>query len=402
MMNQCEHANQYKALFFIDLDHFKSINDTKGHSLGDMVLIETANRIKNVIRGDDTLSRIGGDEFVVLINTCETDKEIAVKYVSVIAKIILEELQKPYLISGYDFRLSASIGIALFVDDKYTIDDLMRYADSAMYNAKENGRNTFNFFNPKLQEILESKALLTQRLRKAIEKNAMGLYYQPQINGQEIIGVEALIRWYDPGEGMISPGKFIPIAEESGLIVTLGEWIIREAVNQLVIWKNDPIKKEWRISVNVSYKQFEQNDFVSMIKAIILEHQINPEKLRLELTESLLVKNVQEALDKINSLKDIGLSLSIDDFGTGYSSLSYLKQLPIDELKIDQSFIRDLINDPNDVIIVETILSIGQKFGLEVIAEGVETLEQYEQLVSMGCEYFQGYLFGKPTVPMFL
>ncbi len=402
MVQQNRTNDHYGALLFIDLDHFKTINDTKGHGVGDMVLIETANRIRNVIRQHDTLSRTGGDEFVVLINTCETDKNLAVNHVSIIAKTILAELQKPYLVTEYDFRLSASIGIALFINEEHSIDDLMKYADSAMYNAKENGRNRFNFFDPMLQEIKESKALLTQRLRKAIEKDRLGLYYQPQICEQQIIGVEALIRWYDPKDGMISPGKFIPIAEESGLIIPLGEWVIREAVNQLRSWERDPIKNKWRISVNVSYKQFEKDDFVTMIESILIENDIKPEKLRLELTESLLVKNIQEALVKINRLKKIGLSLSIDDFGTGYSSLSYLKQLPIDELKIDQSFIRDLINDPNDVIIVATILSIGQKFGLEVIAEGVETLEQYEKLLSMGCEYFQGYLFGKPTVPMFL
>jgi diguanylate cyclase (GGDEF)-like protein len=401
MIQQNGKNAHYGALLFIDLDQFKTINDTKGHDVGDMVLVETAKRIRNIIQHHDTLSRTGGDEFFVLINTYESDKERALTYVSAIAKTILAELQKPYFVSENDFCLSASIGIALF-DDAYSIDDLMKYADSAMYNAKANGRNTFNFFNPKLQKMIENKALLIEHLRKAIEKNTMTLYYQPQIRDQYIIGVEALIRWYDPIDGMISPGKFIPIAEESGLIIPLGEWVIREAVKQLTIWNSDPIKNKWRISVNVSYKQFEKDNFVSMVESIIRTNGIQPEKLRLELTESLLVKNIQEALDKINTLKEIGLSLSIDDFGTGYSSLSYLKQLPIDELKIDQSFIRDLASDPNDVIIVETILSIGQKFGLEVIAEGVETEEQYEKLISMGCKYFQGYLFGRPVEPSYL
>jgi diguanylate cyclase (GGDEF)-like protein len=401
MIQQNGKNAQYGALLFIDLDQFKTINDTKGHDVGDMVLVETAKRIRNIIQHQDTLSRAGGDEFFVLINTYESDKERALTHVSTIAKTILAELQKPYFVRENDFCLSASIGIALF-DDAHSIDDLMKYADSAMYNAKANGRNTFRFFDPKLQQIIEDKAFMIEHLRKALDKNAMILYYQPQIGDKKIIGVEALIRWYDPVEGMISPGKFIPIAEESGLIVPLGEWVIHEAVKQLTIWNSDPIKNKWRISVNVSYKQFEKDDFVPMMESIIHQYNIRPEKLRLELTESLLIKNTQEALNKINHLKVLGLSLSIDDFGTGYSSLSYLKQLPIDELKIDQSFIRDLTNDPNDVIIVETILSIGQKFGLEVIAEGVETQEQYEQLLSMGCEYFQGYLFGKPILPTLL
>lgn len=405
IVQQNDRNDYYGALLFIDLDHFKTVNDTKGHGAGDLVLIETAKRISNVIRQRDMVSRQGGDEFVVLINTCETDKEVAVNHASIVAKKILAELQKPYLIMEYDFRLSASIGIALFVNDEHSIDDLMKYADSAMYNAKANGRNTYNFFDPALQKMIEAKARMIDRLRKAIENNSMVLYYQIQVlanSRQHVVGVEALLRWNDPEYGMISPGEFIPIAEESGLIVPLGEWIIREGMKQLKLWESDPIKKEWRISINVSSKQFEKNNFVAMMKSIIGEYTINPEKLRLELTESLLIKNTQEALNKINHLKEIGLSLSIDDFGTGYSSLSYLKQLPIDELKIDQSFIRDLTNDTNDVIIVETIISIGQKFGLDVIAEGVETQEQYEQLLSMGCNHFQGYLFGRPVEPSHL
>ncbi|OHE14518.1 MAG: diguanylate cyclase [Sulfurimonas sp. RIFOXYD12_FULL_36_11] len=398
--------DHYGALLFIDLDHFKTINDTKGHSAGDLVLIETAKRITETIRQNDTVSRSGGDEFVVLIDTCETDKERATDHISALAKKILSELQKPYLIMEYDFRLSASIGIALFLNNEHSIDDLYKYADSAMYNAKANGRNTFNFFDPKLQQMMESKALLIERLRKAVEDQSMTLFYQPQIilinEHLRFVGVEALIRWNDPKDGMISPGKFIPIAEESGLIIPLGKWVLQEAIRQLKQWESDEDKKEWRISVNVSYKQFEKDDFITIIESLIHEYDICPEKLRLELTESLLVKNMQEALNKINHLKALGLSLSIDDFGTGYSSLSYLKQLPIDELKIDQSFIRDLTNDPNDVIIVETILSIAQKFGLDVIAEGVETEEQYEQLVSMGCKHFQGYLFGRPVEPSYL
>jgi diguanylate cyclase len=405
MIKQTDSSKQYGALLFIDLDHFKTINDATGHSAGDLVLIETAKRISNVVRQSDTVARLGGDEFVVLINTYEMDNIRAVADAQAVAEKILSALQKPYLIYDCDFRLTASIGIALFVNEKDSIDDLMKYADSAMYNAKANGRNTFNFFDSKWQQMIEEKARLIDRLRKAIENNLLALHYQNQISvnsHQRIIGVEALIRWDDPEYGMISPANFIPVAEESGLIVPLGEWIMREAMRQLKIWENDPIKKDWRISINVSYKQFEKDDFVTMTEAIIREYLINPEKLRLELTEGLLIKNTQEALNKLNRLKSMGLSLSIDDFGTGYSSLSYLKQLPIDELKIDQSFIRDLTTDSNDVIIVETIISIGRKFGLEVIAEGVETQEQYAQLVSMGCEYFQGYFFGRPVMPSLL
>lgn len=401
-IGQSDYQKHFAALLCVDLDYFKSVNDTSGYSIGDMLLVETGKRISNIIHENDIVARTGGDEFVVLIDTNEHDKEKALSFIRKVAKNILVALQQPYLIMEYDFRISASIGIALFNDDKDSIDDLLKYADSAMYNAKSNGRNTFEFFDPKLQQIIEAKAIMIERLRKAIEKYKMGLYYQPQIfssDTQKIIGVEALIRWYDSEHGMISPANFIPLAEECGLIIPLGEWILREAIQQLKIWESDDIKKEWRISVNVSNKQFEKSEFIPTLKSILHTYNINPSRLRLELTESLLIKNTQEALIKINELKTLGFSLSIDDFGTGYSSLSYLKQLPIDELKIDQSFIRDLTTNRNDVIIVETIISIGQKFGLEVIAEGVETEEQYQKLVLMGCEYFQGYLFGRPILP---
>lgn len=405
MIHQINRSKHYATILFIDLDHFKTINNTKGHSIGDLVLVEAAKRIFNIVRQCDTVARFGGDEFVVLINTYKQDKIQATADAQLVAEKILAKLEKPFYIDNYDFRTSASIGITMFVDTEHSIDNLMKYADSAMHNAKANGRNTFQFFDPVLQKMIEDRAHLIDRLRKAIENNFMTLHYQNQIlvnRHQHVVGVEALLRWNDPQHGMISPSEFIPLAEESGLIIPLGEWIIREAIKQVKLWEKDSLKKEWRISVNVSYKQFEKNDFVSIIETIIQEYGINPKKLRLELTESLLIKNTQDALNKINQLKAIGISLSIDDFGTGYSSLSYLKQLSIDELKIDQSFIRDLISDPNDVIIVETIISIGQKFGLEVIAEGVETQEQYDKLVSMGCEYFQGYFFGRPVMPSLL
>lgn len=408
LSNMIHHTNRskhYAAILFIDLDNFKTINNTKGHSIGDQVLVETAKRIFNIVRQCDTVARFGGDEFVVLINTNKDDQIQATADAQLVAEKILAELEKPFYIDSCDFRTSASIGIAMFVDTKHSIEDLLKYADSAMHNAKENGRNTFRFFDPILQKMMEDRAYMLDRLRKAIENQFMTLHYQSQIlvnRHQHIVGVEALLRWNDPQHGMISPGEFIPLAEESGLIIPLGEWIMREAVKQLKIWEDDPIKRDWRISVNVSYKQFEKDDFVSVIETILHEYGINSNRLRLELTESLLIKNIQEALNKINQLKALGLTLSIDDFGTGYSSLSYLKQLPIDELKIDQSFIRDLTTNRNDVIIVETIISIGQKFGFEVIAEGVETQEQYQKLLLMGCEFFQGYLFGKPILPNLL
>jgi EAL domain-containing protein (putative c-di-GMP-specific phosphodiesterase class I) len=313
---------------------------------------------------------------------------------------ILERLQQPFYVEENIFRISASIGIKLFNDDTFSMDELMKYADSAMYNAKFGGKNRFEFFNPEIQKQMEEKILLIDNLREAIEKEHMRLYYQPQIcvkEYEEIVGVEALIRWVDPKAGVISPAKFIPIAEESGLIIRLGEWILHEALKQIQKWSSDEEKKEWRVSINVSSKQFEEENFVVLIEDVLKKYRVNPTLLMLELTEGILIKNFEDTIDKLHRLKRLGVSLSIDDFGTGYSSLSYLKKLPMDELKIDRSFIHDLIDDENDEIITQTIISIGQKFGLSVIAEGVETKEQFEKLRSIGCKLFQGYLFAKPT-----
>ncbi len=397
-------SNEYYALMFIDLDNFKIVNDTIGHDVGDMVLVETAKRIENSIRENDVVARLGGDEFVVLIDTSEKNRDSVINSVSVIAQKILKNLEFPYLIKNYDFRITASIGVKLFNDDSLSMDELMKYADSAMYNAKAKGRNTFCFFNPKLQEIMEQKILLIDNLRKAIDNNSMMLYYQTQVTADKnnkIVGVEALIRWNSPN-GFISPASFIPVAEESGLIIELGVWIFDEAIKQIKTWETDIEKKSWRMSINVSSKQFEDRNFMSIIEETLHKYKVEAYKIRLELTEGILIQNIEETLEKLHRLKEMGVSLSIDDFGTGYSSLSYLKQLPMDELKIDQSFIRDLIVDENDEIITQTIISIGNKFGLEVIAEGVETREQYEKLISMGCKYFQGYLFSKPVKAEFL
>lgn len=399
MIQKLDSNFSHGALFFIDLDNFKIINDTKGHNVGDLVLIEVAKRIQNSLKDIEIFARLGGDEFVIALQRNQSDKNILLHDLSLKANKILELLQLPCTIKNFNFTLTASIGIVTFENAIHSVDELMKFADSTMYTAKENGGNNYCFFDPKLQRIIETKALLTERLRQAIASDKMYLHYQPQIcleDTERIIGVEALIRWHDADNGIVSPGSFIPIAEESGLIVPLGEYILREAMKQLKLWEKDTIKKEWRISINVSYKQFETDNFIELLESLIYTFQIDPSLLRLELTESLLIKNTDVALNKIKIIKKLGLTLSIDDFGTGYSSLSYLKQLPIDELKIDQSFIRDLVTDPNDYIIVETILSIGQKFNFEVIAEGVETQKQYELLSSMGCKNFQGYYFSKP------
>jgi len=399
-INRSRRTNEYHALLFIDLDNFKMVNDTVGHNIGDKVLIETAKRLKMSIRKNDVVARLGGDEFVILIETNEINKDDVVNSVMIVTEKILQRLQEPYCIHENIFRISASIGIKLFNDDSLDMDALMKYADSAMYNAKFSGKNRFEFFNPEIQKLMEEKILLTNRLREAIENKNMVLYYQPQIHyetREEVIGVEALIRWIDPQEGMISPADFIPLAEESGLILELGEWILEEAVKQIWIWSKESEKSSWRVSINVSSKQFEEENFIETVEKILHKYKIKTELVMLELTEGVLVENFDKTVQKLHRLKELGVSLSIDDFGTGYSSLSYLKKLPMDELKIDRSFIDDLITDENDEIITQTIISIGQKFGLEVIAEGVETKEQFEKLCSIGCNLFQGYLFAKPT-----
>ena len=396
--------DHYGALLFIDLDNFKIINDIKGHTIGDMFLIEAAKRLKSILNESDFLARLGGDEFLILIDTKLNNKNDAIKYINKISNKILCEIKKPYLLLEHELSLTASIGISLF-KDKSNLEELMKYADTAMYRSKEKGRNKYTYFDPKLQHIIEEKAYMIEKLSKAIEKNELVLYYQKQVktknNISTVTGVEALIRW-DSQKGLVPPGSFISVLEESGLIISIGKWILEEAIKQIKKWQNDIEKKDWTVSVNISPKQFEKDNFVKIVNAFIIKYNINPNKLRLELTENLLIENIDEALKKMNDLFYLGITLSIDDFGTGYSSLAYLKKLPIHELKIDQTFIKDILTDNNDISIVETILTIGSKFNLEIIAEGVETKEQHEILLSIGCSNFQGYLFAKPMIPSFL
>lgn len=382
------------ALLFFDLDHFKNVNDTKGHTIGDKVLIETAQRISKTIRSTDLVARIGGDEFVILLD----DINEFTTNILQIAENILDVIRQPYYIGNYTFMLSASIGAILFKGDQYSIETLLQYADSAMYHAKETGRNTIKFFNPLLQKKLEKKASILHKLHLALEQNQMELYYQKQIFGEhkEIVGVEALIRWNDPEQGLISPNEFIPLAEESNCIIVLGEWILREAFSKLKLWENDIERSQWQLSINISIKQFERNNFIQIVQTLLHEIGCDATKIRFELTENLLIKGTKDTLRKIYALKKLGISLSIDDFGTGYSSLSYLSRLPVDELKIDKRFIKRLLHHQSDKTIVETIITIGKHFGMDVVAEGVETEIQYKMLLDLGCSHFQGYLFAKP------
>ena len=389
-------TDHFGALMFIDLDHFKIINDTKGHISGDKILVDCAKRLKNTIRGYDTVSRFGGDEFIVLIDTRRTDKADAINDVTVVANKILRIFKEPFYINTSSFQLSASIGISLF-NSNITFEEILKRADSAMYHSKDHGRNRFNFFDPQLQQKIERKALVLERLRKAIKEKSIQIYYQKQVDTNEkILGFEALARWNDEILGNVSPIEFIPLAEESGLIIEFGTYLIQETGKLLQLWAKDKEKKEWKISINISLSQFEKENFIYIVEDAVEDYNIPKNRLRLEITESILLKNVDRTLEKIQFFKNLGISISIDDFGTGYSSLSYLKKLSIDELKIDKSFVEDILTDENDETIILAIISIANKFGIEIIAEGVETQEVFEKLKELGCHSFQGYYFSKP------
>jgi diguanylate cyclase (GGDEF)-like protein len=395
----CNKRDNYGAILFIDLDHFKHVNDSKGHTIGDIVLTEVARRLKDSTHMEDTLARFGGDEFVILIEDIGDDEEDGITNVTKIAKNILSSLSMPYEINENKFSITGSIGISLFTANTDP-DDLLRYADTAMYTAKDAGRNTMKFFDSDIQRRVEENTILFSRLQKAFEEDQKSLFchYQIQVDKHEnIIGLESLIRWVDPILGNVPPEVFIPIAEKNDLIFKLGSFILLEAAQKLSECKSDPLRKSWHISVNISAKQLEQEGFVDFMKKLISKYNIEPDKLKLELTESVLITNAQKALSRIQELASMGLKFSLDDFGTGYSSLSYFKQLPIDELKIDKSFVKDIVEVMNDKNIVQTIITFGQLLELNVIAEGVETREQYETLISLGCKYFQGYYFGRPT-----
>jgi len=391
-------SGNYGALLFIDLDNFKTLNDTLGHEIGDSLLKLVAQRLSGCVREGDTVSRFGGDEFVVVLEGLSTDETDAATASELMAEKILASLNQPYFLGGINHRSSASIGITLFKGDDTSIDDLMKQADLAMYKSKDAGRNNLSFFDPNMEHTLKERALLENDLRIGIEEKQFILYYQAQVvNHGHITGAEALVRWKHPKRGILSPMEFIPVAEETGLIIPLGEWILKTACAQLAEWSRIPKMADITIAVNVSARQFSQNDFVEQVLSTLRENGADPKKLKLELTESLFVQDVEEVIEKMVALKNEGVSFSLDDFGTGYSSLSYLKRLPLDQLKIDKSFVRDLLIDPNDAIICKSTIALAESMGLSVIAEGVETQEQHSALSEIGCFSYQGYWFSRPV-----
>ncbi|MBI5438715.1 MAG: EAL domain-containing protein [Nitrosomonadales bacterium] len=393
-----ERSGRHGAIMFIDLDNFKVINDTRGHDFGDMLLVEAARRLQSCVREGDTVARLGGDEFVVMLEDIKGDMEQAVTLADEVGEKILALLDKPYVINGSEFHSTASIGINLFVNRELSADTLLKYADIAMYQAKGAGRNTLRFFDPKMQSVLEARAAIESDLRGALTERQFRLYYQAQVDDTgRIIGAEALVRWIHPQRGMIPPVQFIPIAEESQLILDIGHWVLEAACRQLASWGNDGQKRGLVLAVNVSARQFKLKDFVDKVAAVVRGHGVNPAYLKLELTESVVLDDMADIVAKMHALKALGIGLSLDDFGTGYSSLSYLKQLPLDQLKIDRSFVNDIATDPGDAIMVQTIIDMAHNFRFDVIAEGVETEAQLDFLKLHGCNAYQGYLLSKPV-----
>lgn len=392
-----DRSHHYGALVLLDLDDFKILNDTLGHDYGDLLLIQVAERLKIFVREIDTVARLGGDEFVVLFEEVHPLESEASKIVAQITERIRETLIAPYHLREQTYYLSASMGVSMFNGATETIESLIKHADLAMYQAKEAGRNKVKFFDPKMQQLLEARAQMDRDLRAASKEKAFELYYQVQLDRlMRPVGAEALIRWHHPEKGFIPPSQFIPIAEESFLILEIGDWVLNAAAQQLAKWKGDAVFGELVLAVNISAKQFKQADFVEDIVQLIQQYGFDPAKLKLELTESIVLEDLDFVRSKMFALRMVvGVSLSLDDFGTGYSSLSYLKQLPVDQLKIDQSFVRELTSHEGDVM-VKAIISMAENFNLDVIAEGVETQQQLDYLLQGGCKLYQGYLFGKP------
>jgi diguanylate cyclase (GGDEF)-like protein/PAS domain S-box-containing protein len=392
-----ERNKRYGAILFIDLDKFKELNDTKGHDIGDLLLIECASRLQSCLRAGDTVSRLGGDEFVIVLNDLSPDKEYAAVQAEIIAEKMREAINQPFVLKNYEYQGSPSIGISLFLGNEFSGDELLKRADTAMYQAKRSGRNTCRFFDPTNHAAMEVRIVLENDLRVALSKNQFKLYYQMQVNHKSrIIGAEALLRWQHPEKGMIPPSVFIPITEETGLIIDIGYWALETACKQLKAWESGENTKHLQLSVNISARQFRQTDFVEQVEGILKKTGVNPGKIKLELTESLLLGSVAEIIVRMQALKNIGIFFSMDDFGTGYSSLSYLSQLPLDQLKIDKSFVQKIFINPADAVIVQTIIGLGKILLLDVIAEGVETVEQRDFLLDNACLSYQGYLFGIP------
>lgn len=397
-LEQHEKSGHEGALLLVDLDDFKTVNDTQGHHRGDLLLQRVARRIERGLLSSDTAGRLGADEFVIIIEDLAQNPEEAKVRVKELANALRLQLNQPFELQGGEYNNTVSVGVAMFTDAEWDSDGLLKAADLALQSAKLGGRNAIRFFDPDMQVELNRRNTIEKALRRAVSSNQLSLYLQPQVDiSRKILGVEGLLRWEDPILGFVPPGDFIQVAEASGLIIPLGEWVIEQACEILSGWKDDPVLKDVKLSINISPRQFHHADFVKVIEDQIRKHGIDATRLELEVTESLLIEDIDITVSRMKKLGKHGIHFALDDFGTGYASLGYLKQLPLALLKIDQSFVRDLLTDSNDEAIVSTILALGSSLELGVIAEGVESRQQVSKLETMGCHFFQGYLYGRPA-----
>ena len=384
--------NEKFALLFIDLDQFKKINDSLGHHIGDTVLIETANRFKKLLREEDTLSRLGGDEFTIILKNIKDEKSAAT-----VAQKLINSMKQPVDSAGHQLHISASIGISIYPNDTISQEDLIKFADTAMYKAKDEGRNNFQFYSAEMTKNAFEKVIMENSIRVAIEEKQFQVYYQPQYDAvkEEIVGMEALVRWIHPHVGMISPMEFIPLAEENGLIIAIDEIVMQQAMQQFSQWYKQGLHPG-KLALNLSMKQLANNHFMTYLMKTMKMYDFNPLWLELEITEGQMMQNPEQSIKKLKRLSKLGIEIAIDDFGTGYSSLSYLKKLPLHKLKIDQSFIRDIPHDSDDVAITKAIIAIAKSLNLKLIAEGVETKEQRSFIIKHKCDFIQGYFYSKP------
>jgi len=389
-------SGRYGALLLIDLDYFKSLNDTLGHDMGDLLLMQVAQRLTECVREEDTVARQGGDEFVVMLANLSEIQSEAASLVEQIAGKINTALNQTFELKDVSYDITPSIGASVFLGHQVESETIMKQADLAMYKAKEAGRNTLRFFDPDMARDVLMRASLDKDLRNALQKQQFVVHYQAQVTGSLVTGVEALLRWQHPVRGLVFPGEFISVIEETGLILLVGQWVLETACKQLANWANQPEMSHLTVAVNISARQFNHEDFINQVLMALDRSGADPERLKLELTESVLVNNVEEIIAKMTALKAKGVGFSLDDFGTGFSSLSYLKRLPLDQLKIDQSFVRDILTDPNDAAIAKMIVVLAESLGLAVIAEGVETEAQRDSLTQQGCHAYQGYLYSRP------
>jgi diguanylate cyclase (GGDEF)-like protein len=390
-MAKADRHGRYGAVFFIDLDRFKSVNDSLGHAIGDELLIKVAHKIGERLRQEDTVARLGGDEFVVILPEVGNDPESAGSHASTIADEMRRLFSSPFIIQGHEIHLTISVGIALYPGD-FSAEDLLKFADVAMYRAKSEGRDGVRLFSVDMQDAVNQQRIIEKGLRQALANDEFELYYQGQYDADnQLVGAESLLRWNHPEKGIIQPGQFIDIAEHTGLIIPIGEWVLKTTCKQLASLDSD-----LKLAVNVSPRQFGDVEFIAKLKQVLAQTGADPNRLTLEITEGLAMANIKHSIDTMEQLKQLGIRFSMDDFGTGYSSLSYLHQLPIDELKIDQSFVRNISNSPENEVIVDTIIAMAQQLHLEIVAEGIESVEELNYLKLRQCDYFQGYHFARP------